>query len=66
MAYIYNGLFLSLRKEQNFAIGSNVEGIMLSEMSQMRQILYDITCVCVCVCVCMCVCVSRSVIFNSL
>ena len=54
VAYIYNGLLLSLRKEQNFAIGSNVKGIMLSEISQMRQTLYGITYVCVCVCVCVC------------
>ena len=31
------------------------EGIMLSEISQTRQTLYDYhLCVCVCVCVCVC------------
>ena len=53
--------YLALEKSKILlfaAMWIDLEGIMLSEISQTRQTLYDFTYVCVCV--------SCSVIFNSL
>ena len=45
VVYIHNGILLSCKKEQNFAICSNMdglEGIMLSEISQTENDKYCI------------------------
>ena len=50
MAYAYNGILLSHKKEWNLPFGTawmDLEGIMLYEMSEReRQILYDFTFMC--------------------
>ena len=46
VVYIHNGILLGLEKEGHPAFvttGMDLEGIMLSEISRQRQILYGVT-----------------------
>ena len=48
VVYIYNGILLSHKKERNFAIGSNMDGLgghyaKWNKSDKERQILYDNT-----------------------
>ena len=49
--YIHNGVLLSNKKEQNFAIHNSVHGfgghyVKVNKSHRERQILYDITYIC--------------------
>ena len=71
VAYIYNGLLLSLRKEQNFAICSNVDRLRRhyakwNKSDETNTIWLSLMCVCVCVCVCVLVVQSYSTLCESI